>query len=287
MNDFVNKVKRFFKNKNVVTILGVIVVLALLYWGYSSQVESSVVPTQVPVAAKTIQPRTQIEYDMITTIDVPNIAIAENVYTSTEMIVGMYSNVNTIIPVGSMFYKEALITKGELPDSAFFDIDSDQIPFMFTVTLESTYGNSIYPGSKIDIYMKANDEDDRVMFGKLLSDVTVVAVKDSMGKDVFEDTSEERTPSYLIFGLDEDIHILLRKATYLGNVELVPVPHGGTVPSEGEMRVSTEYLREYINSKTIVLEGQDGTLTEEDEEETDKTEDGTGTDTPGTDQSQR
>lgn len=287
MNDFVNKVKRFFKNKNVVTILGVIVVLALLYWGYSSQVESSVVPTQVPVAAKTIQPRTQIEYDMITTIDVPNIAIAENVYTSTEMIVGMYSNVNTIIPVGSMFYKEALITKGELPDSAFFDIDSDQIPFMFTVTLESTYGNSIYPGSKIDIYMKANDEDDRVMFGKLLSDVTVVAVKDSMGKDVFEDTSEERTPSYLIFGLDEDIHILLRKATYLGNVELVPVPHGGTVPSEGEMRVSTEYLREYINSKTIVLEGQDGTLTEEDEEETEKTEDGTGTDTPGTDQSQR
>lgn len=273
MNDFMNKVKGFFKNKNVVTILGVIIVLALLYWGYSSQVQSSVVPTEVPVAAKTIQPRTQISYDMIATIEVPNIAIAENVFTSKEMIVGMYSNVNTIIPVGSMFYKEALITKGELPDSAFFDIDSDQIPFMFSVTLESTYGNSIYPGSKIDIYMKANDEDDRVMFGKLLSDVTVVSVKDDMGNDVFEDTSEERTPSYLIFGLDDDIHILLRKATYLGNVELIPVPHGGTVPSEGEMRVSTEYLREYINSKTIVLEGQDGTSTEEDEEDTDNKDD--------------
>ena len=39
------------------------------------------------------------------------------------------------------------------------------------------------------------------------------------------------------------------------------------------MRVSTEYLREYINSKTIVLEGQDGTSTEEDEEDTDNKDD--------------
>ena len=56
MNDFVNKLKKFFKNKNTVTILGVIIVLALLYWGYSTQVTTSVTPTQVPVAADTIQP---------------------------------------------------------------------------------------------------------------------------------------------------------------------------------------------------------------------------------------
>lgn len=283
MNDFVNKLKRFFKNKNTVTIIGVIAVLALLYWGYSSQVTSAVVPTEVPVAADTIQPRTQITNAMVTTIEVPNIAIVENVYTNTNTIIGMYSNVNTVIPAGSMFYKEALITKSELPDSAFFDIVDDEIPFMFPVTLETTYGNSIYPGSKIDIYMKASDSDNKIMFGKLLADVTVVAVKDSQGKDVFEDSSEVRTPAYLIFGLSNEIHILLRKASYLNGVDLMPVPHGGTIASDGETRVSTEYLKEYINSKTIVLEGQEGTTEDEtttdDKTTTDKSSDTTTTDT--------
>lgn len=267
MNDFVNKLKKFFKNKNTVTILGVIIVLALLYWGYSTQVTTSVTPTQVPVAADTIQPRTQITASMITTIDVPNIAVMENVYINSSLIIGMYTNVNTIVPKGSMFYKEALINKSELPDSAFFEIAEDEIPYMFKVSLESTFGNSIYPGSKIDIYMKAADEDHKVMFGKLLSDVTVVAVKTSQGDDVFEDSSENRTPAYLIFGLQEDIHILLRKAGYLAGVDLIPVPHGGTLPSEGELRVSTEYLKEYINSKTVILEGQEGSVTDEEIEE--------------------
>lgn len=270
MNDFVNKLKRFFKNKNTVTIIGVIAVLALLYWGYSSQVTSAVTPTEVPVAAETIQPRTQITASMITTIEVPNIAVVTNVYTNSNTIIGMYSNVNTVIPKGSMFYMEALITKSELPDSAFFDIDDDQIPYMFPVTLETTYGNSIYPGSKIDIYMKAEDTDNKVMFGKLLADVIVVAVKDTQGSDVFEDSSEDRTPAYLIFGLSDDIHVLLRKASYLSGVDLIPVPHGGTLASEGQTRVSTEYLKEFINSKTIVLEGQGGTTTDDtnDEEKT-------------------
>jgi hypothetical protein len=262
MNDFVNNLKRFFRNKNTVTIIGVIAVLALLYWGYSSQVTNAVTPTAVPVAAKTIQPRTQITADMITTMEVPNIAVVENIYTNSNIIIGMYSNVNTVIPKGSMFYKEALITKSQLPDSAFFEIADNEIPYMFPVTLETTYGNSIYPGSKIDIYMKAEDTDNKVMFGKLLSDVTVVAVKDSSGNDVFEDSSEDRSPAYLIFGLSDEIHVLLRKASYLSGVDLIPVPHGGTVASGGETRVSTEYLKEYINSKTIVLEGQEGTSTE-------------------------
>lgn len=270
MNDLVNKLKRFFKNKNTVTIIGVLAVLALLYWGYSSQVTTAVTPTEVPVAAMTIQPRTQITDSMIKTIEVPSIAVVENVYLNSNLIVGMYSNVNTVIPEGSMFYKEALITKNELPDSAFFSIGTDEIPYMFQVTLETTYGNSIYPGSKIDIYMQATDTDNKIMFGKLLADVTVVAVKDSQGNDVFEDSSESRTPAYLIFGLSENIHILLRKASYLSGVDLVPVPHGGTIASDGDTRVSTEYLKEYINSKTIILEGQTGTSTEEPATETEK-----------------
>ena len=166
-----------------------------------------------------------------------------------------------------MFYHDALTEKENLPDSAFFELASDEIPYLFSVNLETTFGNAIYPGSKIDIYMKAVDEDNKIMVGKLLTDVKVLAVKDSGGQDVFENSENNRTPAYLVFGLPDDIHILLRKANYLttNSVVLFPVPHGGTVPSDGEIKVSTEYLKNFINDKTVILEGQEGTVTEEEE----------------------
>ena len=267
MNGLMNSLKRFVSNKNTVTIIGVILVLFLLYWGYSSQVSNSVQPVQVPVAARTIQPRTQITEDMISTIEISQIAVAENVYTDSNRVVGLYSNVNTLIPIGSMFYQEALIEKDQLPDSAFFEIGEDEIPYLFSVDMETTFGNSIFPNSKIDIYMKAVDEDNKVMVGRLLEDVKVIAVKDNNGNDVFETTEDQREPAYLVFGLPDEIHILLRKAKYIStnDVELFPVPHGGTVASEGDIRVSTEYLKDFINSKTIILEGQEGSVTDEEE----------------------
>ena len=261
MNNLIISIRRFFKNKNTVTILGVIVILGLLYWGYSSQVNGAVAPISVPVAAQTIQPRTEITEAMVTTIEVPSISITDNVYRTTNAVVGKYSAVNAVIPAGSMFYTESVVDKRELPDNAFVEVGDDEIPYLFPVDLESSFVNSIYPGNKIDIYMKAEDTSGKIMVGKLIADLEVVAVKDASGKNVFENTEEDRQAAYFIFGLDEEIHILLRKASYLSNygVELIPVPHGGTAVSEDETRVSTEYLKNFINANTIVLEGQEGT----------------------------
>ncbi|MDD2377907.1 MAG: hypothetical protein PHD10_00800 [Bacilli bacterium] len=259
MNNVLISIKRFFKNKNTVTIIGVLVILAILYWGYNSQINRAVAPVQVPVASTTIQPRTEIKATMITMIDMPAIAVPSNVVTYTASIIGKWSNVNAVIPEGSMFYTNVLVEKNKLPDSAFIEVKEGQIPYQFRVDLDSTYGNSIFPGNKIDIYMKAEDTSGKIMVGKLLENVEVLAVKDSSGKHVFENTEDERTPSNLIFGIEEEIHILLRKAEYLGGfgVELFPVPHGGVVESKGETKVSTQYLRDFINANTIILEGQE------------------------------
>lgn len=258
MGNLMNNIKRFFKNKNTVTILGVFVILGLLYWGYSSQVKDAVEPVSIPVAAVTIQPRTEITSQMISTVEVPSIAMTSNVYTSANAVIGKYSAVNTVIPEGSMFYFQTVIDKSQLPDNAFIEVGEGKVPYLFSVNLESSFVNSIYPGNKIDMYMKAEDKG-KIMVGKLISDLEVVAVKDSNGKDVFENTDEDRQSAYFIFGLEEDIHILLRKASYLQSfgVELIPVPHGGVVTEKGETRVSTEYLREFINANTITLEGQE------------------------------
>lgn len=254
MDNFMISVKRFLANKNTVTIIGVIVILILLFFGYSYQINNAVEPIHIPVATETIQPRTEITDDMVKEVDVPNIALSENVIRSKAAIVGKYSNINSVIPEGSMFYKDTVISEEELPDSAFVKVKAGEIVYNFPVDMDSTYGNSIFPGNKIDMYMKAgNGSDEKIMVGKLIENIEVLAVKDSTGHNVFENTSEDRTPAYLIFGVKEELHLLLRKASYMSGlgVELFPVPHGGTVSVDGSTNVSTQQLVDYIEAHAV------------------------------------
>lgn len=255
MNNILVSLKKFFTNKNTVTVLGVIAILALLYWGYNSVIESQVKPTQVPVANQTIQPRTLITEDMINYVEVPEAWINGDVKLTSSSIVGMYSDVNTVIPEGSMFYSNVLTTKENLPDSAFSEVKDGERPYNLSVDTETTYGNSIFPKNVIDVYMKATDENGQIMVGRLLAKVEVLAVKDSSGNNVFEDTSENRTPATLLFGVPEDVFVLLKKAEYLVSkgVELFPVPYGGTSPIVGDLTVDREELVDFIESNTVTF----------------------------------
>ena len=256
MNNLVASAKKFLRNKNIVTIVGVVIILILLYVGYSTQINNAVEPVQIPVATQTIQPRTEITDDMVQIVDMPNVSLRDNVIRSKSQIVGKYSNVNSVIPEGSMFYTDTVIDSEELPDAAFAKVKSGEVVYNFPVDMESTYGNSIFPGNKIDIWMKVGDGDqEKIMLGKLIENIEVLAVKDSSGRAVFENTSEERTPSMMIFGLQSNLYTMLKKASYMDSlgVELYPVPHGGEVDSEGATVVSTQQLVDYIDAHSINL----------------------------------
>ena len=255
MKNFGNSLKRFIKNKNTITILGVLVIVGLLYFGYTYQINTQVKPVRVAVAATTIQPRTLIKDDMVTYIEVPQSAITSNVIRSSAAVVGQYSNYNTIIPAGSMFYKETVISADDLPDSAFVDVKEGQRPYQFPVSMESTYGNSIFPGNRIDIYMKAVDDQGQVMVGKLLENVEILAVKDSSGNPVFETSTEERTPSQIIFSVTDEMHKLLRKAEYIQDAELILVPTNVSYETnDGETIdtiITSDYIKNYIEQRSI------------------------------------
>lgn len=249
------KLKRFITNKNTVTIIGLFLIIGILYFVYNSQIKDATNPVRVPVAKVTIQPKTLITSDMIEYISVPSVAVNKSTITNSNSIIGKYSNYNTMIPEGSMFYTDTLITKDELPDTALMDVKEGEILYNFPVTMTTSYQNSIMPGSKVDIYMKAVNDENVLMVGKLIENVEVLAVKTSDGLNVFEDTSERRTPAYIFFGVNPEIHILLRKASYMNNfsVVLFPVPHGTAYAAEGETKVSTDELKEFINSHTVNL----------------------------------
>lgn len=278
MNNFTIAIRRFFQNKNTVTVIGVILILVVLFVGYKLQIKKAVDPVAgIPVATQTIQPRTLIENDMVSTIQVAPVVLSDNVIRTKQAVVGKYTAVNTVVPEGSMFYKNTVVTKDELPDAAFVDIEKGQIPYNFPVTMASTYGNSIYPGNYIDIYMKSMNENGELMVGRLIENVKVLAVKDSSGKNVFENSEETRIPAYIIFGLDYELNILLRKASYMDEfqVELFPVPHGTSIKTgDGETVVSSQTLKDFINANTVpndeITAQQEAEAAKESAEETSK-----------------
>ena len=255
MNNLMISLKRFLKNKNTVTIIGVIAIILVLFFGYRIQINRMVNPVKrIPVAAQTIQPRTKITANMINYIDVAPVVLQSNVIRSAGNIIGKYSNYNTVIPAGSMFYSGVVVSEADLPDSAFVEVADGEVPYNMAVNMEKTYYNSIYPGNYIDIYMKAVNENGQLMVGKLIENVKVLAVKDAAGRNVFENSDESRTPSSLIFGLRPEINVLLLKAKYMGSfsAELFPVPHGGSIAvEEGTTEVSSQTLKDFINANTV------------------------------------
>ena len=188
---------------------------------------------------------------MIKYVSIPSVAVSENVIRSEGSIVGKYSAINTVIPAGSMFYSGVVVSADDMPDALFTNIKEGEIPYNFPVSMSTTYGNSIVPDSYIDIYMKAVDDNGEIMVGRLLENIQVLAVKDSSGNNVFEDMSSKRTPAFLYFGVTEDLHILLRKASYLSSksVVLFPVPHGTIIEDSSWRQRGGEEIRNVEQSE--------------------------------------
>ena len=72
------------------------------------------------------------------------------------------------------------------------------VAYPLDVTMKSTYGNSVYQGDKIDLYFRGRSDEGLVMVGKFIENIKVLIVKDSSGRNVFENTSEAGTPSQMI-----------------------------------------------------------------------------------------
>ncbi|MBQ2872920.1 MAG: hypothetical protein IJE89_02865 [Bacilli bacterium] len=245
---------KFLKNKNTVTILGVIVCLVILYAGYTMRINTKTALVDVYYANQTIQPKTLITEDMISKTSVPQSFILGTYYQNYNDIVGKYSNYNTLIAEGSLFYSDLLVEEENLPDAMFYDMNEGEKLVSFPVTTESTYGNSIMPGNKVDVYVKLM-EGDKIVYGEYFEKVEILAVKDSSGKNVFESSDEVRTPAYTYFSLEEAKYLLFSSLQHIQNyyatyeIEIVLVPN--TMEFKAEEITATEVTSDYLYDFTI------------------------------------
>lgn len=246
--------KKFLQNKNTVTILGVLACLVILYVGYTTRINQKTTLVDVYYAKETIQPKTLITDEMIGRKQVPASYLSNNVYRNYNDIKGKYSNYNSIIAAGSLFYSELLIEEENLPDSMFYDVNEGERVVSFPVTTESTYGNSIMPSNKVDVYVKLIEKD-KVIYGQYFEKVEILSVKDSAGNNVFESTEGSRTPSYVYFALEEAKYLLFSSLQYITEyypqyeIEVVLVPN--TVEFKTDEVTATEVTSDYLYDFTL------------------------------------
>ena len=257
MGNLMTNLKRFLSNKNTVTILGVILGVVVLYVGYNWRVKQAIELVAIPYASQAIGGKTQITSAMISTVEVNSSFVKNNpnLITNINELIDQYVNYGSGIPEGAFFYKGQVVAENELNDSAFKDIPDGYTIFSLGVNLHTTYGNSIYPGNYIDLYLKAIDDTGRLIYGQFITSIEVLAVKDSSGNHVFESTSTG-TPAELLFAVPNDMYQLLMKASYItsNSIEIVPVPRNASyTANKGETSVESSYLKNFILSKSATI----------------------------------
>ena len=255
-----NKFSKFLKNKNTVTILGVLACLVILYAGYTMRINKKTALVDVYYAKETIQPKTLITEDMVAKMSVPASFIKGTYYKNYQDIVGKYSNYNTMIASGSIFYSDLLVEESNLPDAVLYNVNEGERVVSFSVDTVSTYGNSIMPGNIVDIYVKLYDDNDKLVYGEFYENIEILGVKDASGKNVFENTEETRTPSYIYFSLPEAKYLLFSSLNYIetNDIEVVLVPNTVKFDAKDPMatEVTSEYLYNFVLDKLEKIDNQ-------------------------------
>lgn len=265
MNNLLVPFKKFLSNKNTITILGVLVGVVVLYLGYDWRVKKSIQPVKVPIANQTLTAGTKITENHVGYVQFPKEMIAKmtNIHTDVSTIQNMLVSYDSLIPQNGFFFDENIITEEEMPNSIFSNIQDGHTIYRLEVDNKATYGNSIMPDDKIDLYMSTEVEEDdgKLAFGRLISKIQVLAVKDGDGKNVFADKEHPTEAKYLLFSVPENLFLLLMKAEKLG-IEITPVPRNESYSTSSEAtQLTSEELQAMIINKTHILQNECTDLT--------------------------
>ena len=263
MNNLSKSIKKILGNKNTVTVIGVLLCILVLYVGYNMRINRKTKLVKVYYAKETIQPKTKITEDMIGTTELPEAFLTGEYYKSFNDIEGKYSNYNSIIPAGSLFYTAQVVKKDELPDSVLYDVEKDSTISYVKTDVEKSYGNIIMPSNYVDGYVKMTNGNGDIVYGKYMENLKVLSVKTSDGQDVFDNTESVRTPSYIYFAMPEAEYLTFTMLKYLQEekeeafIDIVLVPNGTEYEDTPSVKVSGKYITDYIMNNIEKIDYQD------------------------------
>lgn len=256
MGNILVKIKRFFQNKNTVTIICVLAGILVLYIGYNWRVNSATQPVSIPYAKNTLESQHIITRDDIGYVEVASSVVEKmpNLVRNANSLIGKEVAYGNTVQMNGFFYQSDVADSATNQEnsSKLLGMEDGYSPITIDVDLHSTYGNAMYPGNYIDLWFRGTDESGRLMYGKFIQSIKILDVDDAEGHSVFESTAVSRTPSQLVFAVPDDLRALINNAQEIG--ELVPVPRNKSYTANpGETVVASTYLQNYILSQTAII----------------------------------
>ena len=250
-------IKKFLSNKNTVTFVCIILGVLVLYFGYSYRVTKATDPVRIPYAKKELTKKSKITAELIGYTNVPRslITTSKTILTNESDIIGKYVSYSTNIPQNSYFYSDVVMKEEQMPDYAFMNMKDGYTVYSLKVSMSTTYANKIFPNTYIDLYAKATDTStNKIMFARLVESIKVKAVKDDKGNALLENGVNNGTPTAMLFEVEDDLFDLLKKAEYVDDVEIIPVPRNAAyTASQGETTVDNETIKQHILNKCVTI----------------------------------
>ena len=248
MSNIINKIRNLLLNRNTVTILGVLAGVIALWIAYSITLDRAVKPQKVPVANKVLTAGTIITKDDIEYVEVNGEALRKaSVITSSSQLIGYYVKNDTSVAIGEMFYKAQVISKDKLIERDLERVPENFKMYWLKANNKTTYANSIYPGDKIDLWLLTK-VDGKWIYEEFIKNIEVLNVKDDKGQNVFDVTSG-REPAWLSFAVNTEMYTYLKKAEYLANMTIYPVPvNKNNQDEEAKTEISNQELVKIIDS---------------------------------------
>ena len=104
-------------------------------------------------------------------------------------------------------------------------------------------------------FLKTTDNaSGKIMFGRLIESIKVKAVKDDRGNALLENGVNNGSPTAMLFEVPDDLFDLLKKAEFVDDVEIIPVPRNAAYTAQqGETTVDNETIKQHILNKCVTI----------------------------------
>lgn len=270
--------KKNLWKKRLQALLLVVCLIGGIFLYTKVTISAEVNETEVIVTAVDIPPSTQITKEMLTVHSTASRGIPTNAILKPEDIIGKWTVSGYGMSKNSYIYEDKIVNQEELPNAGILELKENEIALPLLVDLETSLGNSIVPNANVDLYFKSilyQGDTAKALYGRLASQIRVVAIKDSSASNVFDTdgkTNEKRTEvtnqeaqsmaRIYIFAIPEELGELMNKAKMLG--EVTPIATGKSNETDLEVIAEESDVVKYIEEASFTVnEEVEGQVTEE------------------------
>ena len=194
------------------------------------------------IAKRDIPPRSEIQTEDLTMIQVPEKYMQSYTWNEKADIVGKYTSIQGMIPKGSLFYKDMLYNEKEVRDLAITKLQKGMT--IFTLETNVSAIGSIEEGMYADIHVSISQKKEIPITGILIRHAEVISIKDHKGLSL-KDEQSTKVPYFVELGINQSDIDYLSLASSLGEIRLFPSqdsykPDKSTLEQDSKV---TEYLK--------------------------------------------